>query len=98
MERSDLIVERNGPVWLAVLNRPDRLNALDARLAYELIALFDQVNQDPSVGALVLTGAGDAFCAGASVRTALPAALVAAVSAPTGGPCTVGIPTVAPPT
>jgi enoyl-CoA hydratase/carnithine racemase len=50
------------------LNRPERLNAFDARMMRELIAAFDRTDKDDAVKAVVLTGAGErAFCAGADI-------------------------------
>lgn len=46
------------------LNRPDQLNAFTVQMAEELIALYTAVNDDDAVKALVVTGAGRAFCAG----------------------------------
>lgn len=47
------------------LNRPDRLNALDADMRERLTDLVGRADDDPEVGAIVLTGAGRGFCAGA---------------------------------
>jgi enoyl-CoA hydratase/carnithine racemase len=50
------------------LNRPERLNAFDARMMRELIAAFDRTDQDDEVRAVILTAAGErAFCAGADI-------------------------------
>jgi enoyl-CoA hydratase/carnithine racemase len=49
------------------LNRPDKLNALTRADALELAALFDRTDADDEVRAVILTGAGRAFCAGAVV-------------------------------
>jgi enoyl-CoA hydratase/carnithine racemase len=49
------------------LDRPDKLNALTRADATELAAAFDQTDADDDVRAVVLTGAGRAFCAGAIV-------------------------------
>ncbi|MCX6020283.1 MAG: enoyl-CoA hydratase-related protein [Chloroflexi bacterium] len=65
MDQAELLVERQGAVAIATLNRPEHANSLTARMAYELIALFEQANRDDTIKAIVLTGAGDAFCAGA---------------------------------
>ena len=46
------------------LNRPDRLNALDAAMERELLDVWDRVDADDDVRAVVVTGAGRAFCAG----------------------------------
>ncbi len=46
------------------LNRPDSLNAFTVEMANELIAAFNQASEDDSIRAIVVTGAGRAFCAG----------------------------------
>jgi enoyl-CoA hydratase/carnithine racemase len=46
------------------LNRPDALNAFTVEMAHELIDAFERINRDDEVGAVVVTGAGRAFCAG----------------------------------
>ena len=51
-------------VALVRLNRPDRLNALGPSLVSDLLAAFATVNRERGVRAVVLTGAGRAFCAG----------------------------------
>jgi len=50
------------------LNRPDRMNACTARMYEELIAAFDQADADDDVKAIIVTGAGRAFCAGADLE------------------------------
>ena len=49
------------------LNRPDKLNAFTARMMKELIAVFDLTDGDDAVRAVIVTGAGRAFCAGADL-------------------------------
>jgi len=49
------------------LNRPERLNAVTTRLLDELIAAFDAADADDRVRAVIVTGAGRAFCAGADL-------------------------------
>lgn len=51
-------------VLVLSLNRPERLNAFTVEMAHELEAFFRQINDDDAVGAVVVTGAGRAFCAG----------------------------------
>jgi len=48
-------------------NRPDKLNALSRELLTQSIATLKQWSRDPEVGAIVVTGAGRAFCAGGDV-------------------------------
>jgi enoyl-CoA hydratase len=49
-------------------NRPDRLNALNAEMFREISAVFDHVKENPEVRALILTGQGRAFIAGADIK------------------------------
>src|SRR5215831_4171274 len=51
-------------VALLVMNRPDKLNALNNELATALNLAFERIGRDLSIRAVVLTGAGRAFCAG----------------------------------
>ena len=51
-------------VQTITLNRPDQLNAFTVEMANELVAAFEAASLDDTVGAVVLTGAGRAFCAG----------------------------------
>jgi enoyl-CoA hydratase/carnithine racemase len=60
--------ERRGAVGLITLNRPDRLNAWTPQMASEQAHAIRTANQDNEVGALVMTGAGRGFCAGADMR------------------------------
>ncbi|MEO1040493.1 MAG: enoyl-CoA hydratase-related protein [Pseudomonadota bacterium] len=52
---------------LITLNRPDAMNAYTPQMCADLIAAFDAADADPAVGAVVVTGAGRAFCAGADL-------------------------------
>jgi len=61
---SELRIGRDGPVMLLTLNRPAHRNALSRALRAELAAAFTAAELDGSVRALILTGEGDAFCAG----------------------------------
>jgi enoyl-CoA hydratase/carnithine racemase len=51
------------------LNRPDKLNAFNAAMQSELIAAFDQADADDEVRAIIVTGEGRAFCAGADLSS-----------------------------
>lgn len=61
-------VERADGVATIVLDRPDSLNALNAAMRKELLAAFKAIARDDEVRAVVLTGAGRGFCAGADLR------------------------------
>ncbi len=66
---SPVVVEsREGAVATLTLNRPERLNALNAELGGALLAALRRVAADPAVRAIVMTGAGRAFCAGGDVH------------------------------
>lgn len=51
------------------LNRPDALNAFTVKMADELERAFKQASEDDAVGAIIVTGAGKAFCAGMDLST-----------------------------
>ena len=62
-------VERDGPVAVVTMNRPEAMNALSRGLRAELAAAMEQVDADPQVRAIVLTGAGTrAFTAGLDLK------------------------------
>ena len=64
-----LLIERDGPVVIATLNRPDERNAISETAHSQEIADFcAAMTRDASVRAIVLTGAGKAFCAGGNVK------------------------------
>ncbi|MDO8476846.1 MAG: crotonase/enoyl-CoA hydratase family protein [Candidatus Rokubacteria bacterium] len=54
-------------VATVTLNRPEKLNAVTSALLRELIAAFDEADADDTVRAVIVTGAGRAFCAGADL-------------------------------
>jgi enoyl-CoA hydratase/carnithine racemase len=62
-----ILVERRDAVALLTLNRPDRLNAWTPRMSVELVDAIECANRDREVGAIVVTGAGRGFCAGADM-------------------------------
>jgi enoyl-CoA hydratase len=59
-----ILVEKAGRVVTLTLNRPEKLNAVDARMHRELSTIFDVVNADITIDIVVITGAGRAFSAG----------------------------------
>lgn len=61
-------VVRRGPASWAVLDRPERGNALGPEIADELAEWIEEAPRDPSVSCLVLGAVGKAFCAGADVK------------------------------
>jgi enoyl-CoA hydratase/carnithine racemase len=68
-EQPFMVVERDGAVVVATLNRPETRNAITETAYSEEISDFCAcMTRDPAVRAIVLTGAGSAFCAGGNVR------------------------------
>jgi enoyl-CoA hydratase/carnithine racemase len=61
--------ELEAGVLTITLNRPDRLNAWTDTMGRELIAAFDRADADDAVRAVIVTGAGRGFCAGADLAT-----------------------------
>jgi enoyl-CoA hydratase/carnithine racemase/uncharacterized OB-fold protein len=59
---------KNNAVCTITLNRPDKYNAINRRMAAELIDAFRRVRDIPTVGVVVLTGAGKAFCTGGDLE------------------------------
>jgi enoyl-CoA hydratase/carnithine racemase len=59
-----LIVEREGPLAVLTLNRPERRNALSLDLMLELIGQLDAIASTPEVRVVILAAAGKAFCSG----------------------------------
>ncbi|MGH2928128.1 MAG: enoyl-CoA hydratase-related protein, partial [Solirubrobacteraceae bacterium] len=62
-----ILVERRGRVELITLDRPKALNALSQELIEELGRALDAADQDPEVGAAVITGGPRVFAAGADI-------------------------------
>jgi enoyl-CoA hydratase/carnithine racemase len=62
-----VLAERRGRVLVLTLNRPDRLNAWNDTLEERYYQLLDEAEADPEVRAIVVTGAGRGFCAGADM-------------------------------
>lgn len=75
MSYEQILVENRGNVCWLTLNRPDRLNAWTRHMGRELAQAIHDANADPDVGAIVVTGAGRAFCAGADIEQAFNARL-----------------------
>ncbi|MET3707918.1 enoyl-CoA hydratase [Pseudarthrobacter sp. S3] len=67
-EYTNILVEQRGRVGLVTLNRPEALNALDKATMNQLVAAVTAMDADPGVGAVVVTGSGKAFAAGADIK------------------------------
>ena len=75
MAYEQILTERRDDVLVLTLNRPERLNAWTPRMTYELSEAIVEAEADGSIGALVLTGAGRGFCAGADISAVFDAQL-----------------------
>ncbi|MEV7541113.1 enoyl-CoA hydratase [Streptomyces sp. NPDC089915] len=67
-----ILLERKGRVALLTLNRPEALNALNLRVMREVVAAAEELDRDPEVGCIVLTGSAKAFAAGADIKEMRP--------------------------
>jgi enoyl-CoA hydratase/carnithine racemase len=63
-----VVYERIGAVALMRMNRPERLNALSAEMHRDLIACYDEINENPEIKAGVVTSTGRFFCAGRDIK------------------------------
>ena len=75
MEYEQILHERRDEVVLLTLNRPERLNAWTPRMSAELTHAITAANDDDAIGAVVVTGAGRGFCAGADIGEQFASAL-----------------------
>lgn len=64
----DLLYEKEGNILKLTINRPDVLNAMTSETMLEMIRAFDEAQFDDEVRAVILTGAGRGFCAGADLK------------------------------
>ena len=69
MDFEQILADTSEGVLTITLNRPERLNAWTGRMGEELRAAFDLADDDDEVRAIIVTGAGRAFCAGADLES-----------------------------
>jgi enoyl-CoA hydratase/carnithine racemase len=69
MDFEQILTDTSEGVLTITLNRPERLNAWTGRMGEELRAAFDLADEDDEVRAIIVTGAGRAFCAGADLES-----------------------------
>ena len=67
MPYEQITTEKSERIMTITLNRPDRLNAWTPTMCAELLQAFDEADADDEVGAVIVTGAGRGFCAGADL-------------------------------
>jgi enoyl-CoA hydratase/carnithine racemase len=68
MSYEQILTEKSEGILTITLNRPERLNAWTGQMGHELRAAFDESDADDEVRAIIITGAGRAFCAGADLE------------------------------
>ena len=68
MSFENIIYERKGQIAYLTLNRPEKLNALNAELMWEFREAMAVVSEDTEVRALIITGAGRAFSSGIDIQ------------------------------
>ncbi len=71
---ASLVVSREGPVAVLTIDRPEKRNAMTLAMWAALPGVLDSLAGDPAVRALVVTGAGPSFCAGADISDLLSGA------------------------
>ena len=67
MKFETILYEVKDEILTITLNRPDRLNAWTLQMLNDLLTAFDHADADDGIGAIVITGAGRGFCAGADL-------------------------------
>jgi len=69
MGYQSLLVDRIDGVATLTMNRPEARNALDIRMREELVEALEEIERDPAMRVVILTGAGGHFSAGGDVKT-----------------------------
>ena len=73
MSFTTIKLSQQGPIALLGLNRPEKLNAIDATMIAEINAALDQIEDDEAVRAIVVHGNGRAFCSGFDLQAGIAA-------------------------
>jgi enoyl-CoA hydratase len=68
MTYETILVDRDGRVGTITLNRPQALNALNSQVMTEVTSAAIELDEDPGIGAIVITGNAKAFAAGADIK------------------------------
>jgi enoyl-CoA hydratase/carnithine racemase len=84
-DESKVLVEIDGQIALVTINRPQQMNAIDAETSNALNQAFVEIECNADVLVTILTGAGDAFCAGADLKAIAAGELSGIIDAEPGG-------------
>ncbi|MFH0845579.1 MAG: enoyl-CoA hydratase [Pseudomonadota bacterium] len=68
MSEPVVLLERDGGIATLTLNRPHAMNAVSREMRISIVQKFQELQDDPEIGVLILTGAGRAFCAGLDLK------------------------------
>ena len=69
MKFDTILFEEKDSIALITLNRPKKLNAFNQSMLFDLLKVFDHCDQSDSIKAVIITGSGRAFCAGADLSS-----------------------------
>jgi enoyl-CoA hydratase/carnithine racemase len=69
MNFSDIIYDKADRIATVTMNRPDKMNAWTAKMGAEMRTAMLDAERDDNIGAIILTGAGRAYCAGADMSS-----------------------------
>jgi 2-(1,2-epoxy-1,2-dihydrophenyl)acetyl-CoA isomerase len=69
MDYKYLLLENEGGIATLTLNRPEKMNTLIPQMRVEIRQALENINRDDSIRVMILTGAGQAFCAGADIAS-----------------------------
>ena len=69
MPYETLLTDLTDNIFTITINRPDKLNALNTQMIRDFLDVFDEADANDAVRAIIITGAGRAFCAGADLST-----------------------------
>ncbi|MFQ5804360.1 MAG: p-hydroxycinnamoyl CoA hydratase/lyase [Candidatus Methylomirabilales bacterium] len=63
-----VLVEKEGPITWVILNRPEKRNAMNPQLCFDMVDILSELDTDPECRVMVLTGKGESFSAGMDIR------------------------------
>lgn len=89
MQLATLVLEKRNAVGRIVLDRPDKRNAIDTRMARELADVLDELEADSDVRVVLIRGAGGNFCSGGDLAPERPAVAEGATPRRPGSPASV---------